>query len=319
MIKGVFLDAATVAAAQPYRPQCCDQWQVHDLTSADQVAERIADASIVITNKVRIGAPELAAAPCLKLIIVAATGYDIIDRDAARKHGVAVANSPGYSISSVPEHAVALMFAVARSIVPFAKASCDGTWASAQTFCLHNWRISELRGLTVGLIGSGSLGRATGRLCAALGMKPVYLARPEATRGADDELDRLAWNDLLATADIISLHCPLGPDNLHMFDEKAFRRMKETAILINTARGGLVNTRALAAALREGQIAGAGIDVLAEEPPRPDDPLLACKHPGLLITPHVAWASRQAQEKLLSQVAATADAFMNGHPQHLIE
>ena len=318
MTRGVFLDAATVAAARPQQPQCCDSWQVHDLTSAGQVAERIADANIVITNKVCIGAEELAAAPGLRLVVVAATGYDIIDLAAARARGVAVANSPGYSISSLPEHAVALMLAVARSIVPFAQASCDGTWTQAQTFCLHNWPITELRGRTVGLIGSGSLGRATGSLCAALGMKPVYLARPEAA-GRRDDLERMAWDDLLAASDLISLHCPLVPDSLHMFGERAFRQMKRSAILINTARGGLVDAHALAAALQEGQIAGAGIDVLEEEPPAAENPLLSCRHPGLVVTPHVAWASRQAQEKLLAQVAATADAFISGRPQHLVE
>ena len=317
MTKGVFLDAATVAAARPPRPQCCEHWQVHDLTAAGQVAGRIADANIVVTNKVRIGENEFAAAPGLKLIIVAATGYDIIDLDAARLHGVAVANSPGYSISSVPEHTLALMFAVARSIVAFAQASRDGTWTASPTFCLHNWPIIELRGLSVGLIGSGSLGRATGRLCAALGMKPAYLARPGAASSGDD-LKRLAWDDLLAASDIISLHCPLGPDNRHMFGEQAFRQMKKSAILINTARGGLVDAAALAAALQEGQIAGAGIDVLAHEPPAADNPLITCNHPGLVLTPHVAWASRQAQERLLAQVAATADAFMLGKPQHLV-
>ena len=317
MIKGVFLDAATIAAARPPRPRCCERWQVHDLTAADQVAERIADASIVATNKVPIGASELAAAPDLKLIIVAATGYDIIDLAAARSRGVAVANSPGYSISSVPEHALALMFAVARSIVPFAKAARDGTWSGSPTFCLHDWPIVELRGLAVGLIGSGSLGRATGRLCAALGMKPAYLARPQAAPPGDG-LKRLAWDDLLAASDIISLHCPLGADNRHMFDEQAFRQMKKSAILINTARGELVDAAALAAALQEGRIAGAGIDVLADEPPAADNPLLTCDHPGLVLTPHIAWASRQAQERLLAQVAATADAFMLGTPEHLV-
>ena len=294
MIRAVFLDAATVAA------------------------ERIAKADIVITNKVRIGKRELAAAARLKLIIVAATGYDIIDVEAAQQNGVAIANSPGYSLSSLPEHAVGLMFAVARSIVPFARAASDGTWTQASTFCLHNWPIIELRGLVLGIIGSGSLGRATGKLCAALGMRPIYLERKQSPSSGGDDLKRLAWDELLATCDIISLHCPLAPDNRHMFNGDAFAQMKNSAILINTARGALVDAAALVAALEDGQIAGAGIDVLDQEPPPATNPLISCSHPALVVTPHVAWASRQAQERLLDLIAATADAFMRGQPQHLV-
>ncbi len=319
MTKAVFLDAATVAGADPLQPACATSWEVHQTTAPAATAERIADAAIAITNKVRIGAAEFAAAKQLKLIVVAATGYDIIDLDAAARHGVAVANSPGYSSSSVPEHAIGLMFAVARSIVPLSAEAGDGTWTSSPIFCLHTHPIVELRGLTVGLVGSGSLGRATGDLCSALGMQPVYLARDGASSAAGtDGLKRLAWEELLAGADILSLHCPLDASNRNMIDAHALRMMKRSCILINTARGGLVDAAALATALETGEIAGAGIDVLDPEPPPADHPLLACSHPGLVVTPHVAWASRQSQQRLAQLVADTADAFFSGRPQHIV-
>lgn len=313
-LRATFLDAASIAC-DLVKPACVADWKVYALTRPEQTARRIAECELVFTNKVRIGEEELAAAGRLRLIVVTATGYDIIDLEACRQRQVAVANSPGYSASSVPEHAVALMFAVARSVVPFHGRVRDGTWSKSHVFCLHDHPVIELRGKLVGLIGSGDLGRATGKLCAALGMKVVYCAS-HASQG--DDLPRLPLAELLAAADIVSLHCPLDAANANLINAERIALMKDGAIIINTARGGLVDAPALVDALASGKLAGAGIDVLDHEPPPNDHPLVACEHPGLVVTPHVAWGSREAQSRLAGMAAATADAFFAGRPRHLV-
>ena len=313
-IIATFLDAETIACPL-VKPQRVTDWTIYEQTTPEQTAEHIKGCNIVFTNKVKIGPAELNTAPELRLIVVAATGYDIIDLDACRRHDVAVANSPGYSASSVQEHTIALMFAVARNIVPLRRAACDGTWSSATTFCLHTHAIIELAGKTLGIIGSGSLGCATAKLCEALGMKVVFATRHT---GQQDDLPRIDLDKLLSTSDIISLHCPLDAANHHMINAAALAKMKPQAILINTARGGLVDPVALCAALEAGTIAGAGIDVLEQEPPPADHPLLTCKHPGLIVTPHVAWASMEVQIRLAQMVADTADSYLTGTPVHLV-
>lgn len=313
-MKAVMLDAATIAC-ELVVPSCVTEWQTFQTTTADEVANRIRDCAIVITNKVRIGEAELAAAPNLKLIVVAATGYDIINLEACRQHGVAVANSPGYSASSVPEHALALMFAVARSLVPLANSVPKGTWSKAEIFCIHDYPIIELAGKTVGIIGSGSLGRATAKLCSAVGMNVIYC---QSKTKAVDDLPRVPFDELLSRADIISLHCPLDADNANLINADTIAQMKDSAILINTARGGLVDSAALVAAIESGKLAGAGIDVLASEPPSPEHPLVKCTHPGLVVTPHVAWASLEVQHRLAKMIATTTDAFFAGNPEHIV-
>lgn len=313
-VTGVFLDADTIAC-DLVRPGCVGEWTVHRSTGPGEVPARIAPCGVAFTNKVRIGAAEIEGANGLRLIVVAATGYDIIDLGACRERGITVSNSPGYSSSSVPEHAVALMFAVARSIVPYRIEAGDGTWSGAGTFCLHTHPIVELAGKRAGIVGSGSLGRATGRLCEALGMKVSYLRRND---GGTDGLPRLPLEELLAGSDVVSLHCPLDDDNRHMVNAETLAMMKPGAILVNTARGALVDAAALAEALERGTIAGAGIDVLDSEPPPADNPLVACRHPGLVLTPHVAWASMEVQRRLARMVADTADSFFAGKPVHVV-
>ena len=312
---GVFLDAKTIAC-ELVQPASLASWDVHQLLPASEVAASIANAHVVYTNKIPLDAAALEQAAQLELIVVAATGYDIIDLEYCRQRGIAVANSPGYSVSSVPEHAIALMFAVARAIVPYHAAAGDGTWAAADIFCLQEHRIIELRGKQVGLVGSGSLGRATAELCSNLGMHTVFLTRHD---GKEDDLPRMPLEELLATSDVISLHCPLTPDTRNMIDADALAQMKPGAILINTARGALVDADALVAALDKGQLRGAGIDVLAQEPPGPEQAvLLNCRHPGLVLSPHVAWASLEAQQRLARLLATTTDSFFAGQPQHLV-
>ena len=303
--------------ATPVRPACATEWILHEYTDPSDTAARIASADVVFTNKTAIGTTELESANKLKLIVVAATGYNIIDIAACAQRDIAVANSPGYSASSVPEHNLALILTVARSIVPLHRQACDGTWSQAQTFCLHTQPIIELRGRTAAIIGSGSLGRATGELCAKIGMRVIYLGRA-GIAPRNDGLVRLPWAELITQADVLSLHCPLVATNRHMLDATALAQMKRSAIVINTARGDLIDYPALIQALTEGRIAGAGIDVIETEPPPADHPLLQCQHPGLVLTPHVAWASAEAQARLLQMIADTADAFFAGRSEHLV-
>ena len=310
----VFLDAATLSC-EPVAPSCADDWVLFPSTPPKLVAERIASAKTVVTNKVCIGAAELQNASELELIVVAATGYDIIDLPACQARNIAVANSPGYSISSVPEHAVALMFAVARSIVPLHRDACDGSWSSAETFCLHTQPIIELHGRTVGIVGAGSLGQATGKICTNLGMNVIYRAR---SKQPQDQLPRLPLKQLLATSDFVSLHCPLDHDSANLINAAMLAKMRRGSILINTARGGLVDAAAVVDALHNGQLGGAGIDVLKHEPPAADHPFLTCTHPGLVVTPHVAWASRESQMRLGQMIADTTDGFFAGRAINLV-
>lgn len=309
-----FLDASSIACAAR-QPASIDVWRTFDLTRDEQVAERIGDSHVLITNKARLPQATIATAPNLELVIVAATGYDIIDLAACRAKGVTVCNSPGYSVSSVPEHALALMLAIARRLLPLSREAGDGTWAAADNFCLHTHTAIELAGRRVGIIGAGSLGRATGRLCAAIGMEVCYLARHD---GKKDELPRLPLDELLASCDVISLHCPLTAANHHLLDAAALAKLKDGAIVVNTARGALIEPKALIAALEAGRLGGAAIDVLETEPPPADHPLLRCRHPRLIVTPHVGWASLEAQQRLVAMICATCDSYFAGKPQFVV-
>lgn len=310
----VMLDADTFAC-ELVQPQCVDEWHVHHQTAAAETPARIADCEVIFTNKVALRANDIAAAQQLKLIVIAATGYDIVDLDACRERSIAVANSPGYSVSSVPEHALALMFAVARSLAPLGTAASNGSWSRSPIFCLHDYPLIELAGKTVGIIGAGSLGRATGALCAGIGMNVVYATKHD---GSSDDLTRLPLSELLSSSDIISLHCPLGASNANLINDTTIAQMRTGAILINTSRGSLVDAAALIAALESGKLAGAGIDVLDHEPPPENHPLVQCNHPGLLVTPHVAWASQEAQQRLATMIASTADSFFAGNPVYIV-
>ena len=313
-IIGTFLDAQTIAC-KVRKPDSVSTWNSYDFTEPHETIERIAESHVLCTNKVKLQAAELEAAANLKLIVVAATGYDIIDMQACKAKGVVVCNSPGYSASSVPEHALALMFAVARFLVPLSRKACDGTWSASRIFCLHAHTAIELAGRRVGIIGAGSLGRATAKLCSAVGMEVVYLARENSKA---DGLPRVRLDELLATCDVISLHCPLSSDNHHLLNAQTLAQVKPGAIVINTARGALIDPQALVDALESGRLAGAGIDVLELEPPKSGNPLLDCEHPGLIVTPHVGWASLASQQRLVDMLCSTCDSFFAGAPEHVV-
>ena len=299
-MKGVFLDLASVANDDLNLGQLesvLDNWDFYPHTEASQLASRLQGAEVVVSNKVMLTREVLASAEQLRLICVAATGTNNVDLDAARELGIAVTNVRAYGTASVAQHVFALILSLHRQIPAYQQAVRQGRWQQSKFFCLLDFPIEELTGNVLGIVGYGELGQAVARTAACFDME-VRIAQ----RNADDTRPgRIPLEALLAEADVLSLHCPLTEENRGMIGETQLRLMKPSAILINAARGGLVNETALARALQEGWIAGAGVDVLEQEPPDGSSPLLA-DIPNLILTPHVAWASRPARQRLLNQV-----------------
>lgn len=313
----VFLDRNTFAASIRFAHETLAgcTWTEHARTPPEQLAAHAAGAAILITNKVGLPAAALAQLPDLRLIAVAATGVDHVDLDAAARRGVAVANVSGYAIHSVPEHVFGVLLALRRQLARYSEAARDGRWSAAAAFCLHDWPIEELAGSTLGILGAGRNGQAVARLAAAFGMRVLLAER----RGASTvRPGRVAFENALAQADVVSLHVPLTPETRHLIGAAELAQMKPHAILINTARGGVVDEDALLEALRSGRIAGAALDVLAREPPPSAHPLLVSNLPNLIITPHVAWASRQAQQQLADEVIANIAAFRRGERRNRV-
>jgi len=313
----VFLDRETLAPSVTVRPVSYPhQWAEYPHTPADEVAGRIAAADIVITNKVKLSADLLAGAKQLKLIAVAATGTNNVDLNWCREQRLPVCNIRGYGNDSVPEHAIAMMLALRRNLTAYHQSVQAGRWQASRQFCYFDYPIGNLRGQTLGIIGSGELGQATARLAQALGMQVLFGGRK-----GDRQIppERVPFTELLQQADIISLHCPLTADNYHLIGEPELARMKPDALLINTARGGLVDEAALRQALERGDIGGAGLDVLEQEPPSEDAVLLRAPMPAnLLVTPHVAWASSEAMQALADQLIDNIEAFLRGEPRNLV-
>ena len=310
----VFLDRATIRA-QFRAPAFPHTWRDHDETAPDEVVPRLTEATIAITNKVQFTREVLSRLPRLKLIAVTATGYNNIDIAACQEHGVAVVNVRNYALHPVPEHVFAMVFALRRNLMAYREDILQGRWQRESKFCFFDYPLLDLHDSTLGIIGAGTLGRETARIAEALGMRVLY-AQSLSGDGSDD--GRVPLAQLLAESDVVSLHCPLTERTRGLIGERELRSMKPGALLINTARGGIVDEAALARALQEGWIAGAGVDVLPEEPPRHGNPLLEIKTPNLIITPHVAWASEQAMQSLADQVVTNLDAFVNGQPQNLV-
>ena len=294
---------------------CVDAWDWYARTAPEEVAARIAPAAVVVTNKVALDAHAFAAAPHLRLVCVAATGVNNIDLDAAAHHGVTVCNATGYATPAVVQHTFALMLALATRLEAYHHAVRAGAWSRAPHFCLLDYPIQELAGATLGIVGHGELGRAVAALGRALGMDVQIAARPGSATAPPD---RVAFPELLARADVLSLHCPLTEATQGLIDGRALAAMKPTGLLINTARGGLVDAPALAGALQRGDIAGAGIDVLEREPPPRNHPLLAEAIPNLIVTPHCAWGTGAARQRLVTQIAANIEAFRAGAPRNVV-
>lgn len=289
-----------------------DAWQWYPATAPGQLAERLAGCAVVVTNKVPLDAATIAAAPALRLICVAATGVDNIDLDAARRRGIPVCNVRNYGTAAVGQQVFALLLALATRWHEYAADVRAGEWSRAGNFCLMHRPVIELAGRTLGVIGFGALGREVARLGEAFGMR-VRVAQ-SLRAAAATEPGRVPLAELLAESDVISLHCPLGAETKGLVDARFLAAMKPGALLVNTARGGLIDELALKRALLSGRLGGAALDVLAVEPPPPDHPLLDPAIPNLLITPHSAWVSRESRQRLVDAIAANVRAWRAGQP-----
>ncbi|MEN8206073.1 MAG: 2-hydroxyacid dehydrogenase [Pseudomonadota bacterium] len=316
-MRGVFLDSATVDQQDldlDALKSSLPDWSVRTTTRIDEVGQAIQGADIVISNKVRLERKTFQSANTLKLICVAATGTNNVDLAAAAAHGITVCNVRGYATTSVVEHVFSLILALTRHLHDYRTAVKQGKWRNAESFCLLDYPVRELAGQTLGIIGYGELGSAVATMGKAFGMTILVAQRP----GGVSRTGRTPLNRLLSQSDIISLHCPLTDMTRNLIDCSELSLMKRGALLINTARGGIVNETALKNALQSGQIAGAAIDVLSEEPPRNGNPLLDEPIPNLIITPHIAWASINARQLLINELTENIHAFLKGKPRNVV-
>lgn len=315
----VFLDAATLPA-RLRRPDFPHDWIEHPRTAPHEVIERLHDASIVVTNKVVLREELLARLPKLRLIAEAATGTDNLDLEYCRRRGIAVSNIRGYAAHAVPEHALMMMLALRRQLLAYRADLAAGKWQQAPQFCFFDHPLRDLHGSTLGLLGRGSIGEGMARLGAALGMRVVWGER-KGVAAAQVRPGYVAFETLIKEADVLSLHCPLTPATRGLIGAAELRAMKPDALLINTARGGLVDEAALADALRSGRIGGAGFDVLSQEPPRDGNALLApdlLAQPNFILMPHVGWSSDSAMRTLADQLIDNIEAWARGTPRNLV-
>lgn len=303
----VFLDRNTLKAdIRP--PAFAHEWREYGATSAEEVVERLEGASIAIVNKVEIRDAQLAQLHALRLIAVAATGTDNIDLKSCRERGVAVSNVRGYATNTLPEHVFMLMLALRRNLISYRRDLRAGRWQRAEGFALLTHPIRDLHGSTLGIIGYGALGSAVERLARAFGMRTLIAEHKDAAQPARE--GRTPFAEVLSQSDIVTLHTPLNAQTRHLISAAELALMKPTALLINCARGGVVDEDALIEALRAGKIAGAGVDVLVREPPREGSALLELDLPNLIVTPHVAWASLEAMQTLADQLIDNIEAFI---------
>jgi glycerate dehydrogenase len=310
VVKAAFLDYDTVSNGDLDTSALGAAVGALRLYDSDEAAtrDRIRDADVVLVNKIELSRELLQGAPRLKLIAVAGTGTNHIDLLAARELGVAVCNVRGYCTASVAQHVWGLILSLTQHVAEYARLVSNGSWSRDEVRTVLSQPIRELDGRIFGVVGWGELGRGTARIAQAFGMRVVIAKR----RGASPAADRVELGELLAMADIVSLHCPLNDSTRGLIGARELGLMKPDALLINTARGALVDGKALAAALRAGRLGGAGIDVLPQEPPPHDDPLLDPDIPNLILTPHVAWAAREARQRCLDQMAANIQDFYAG-------
>jgi glycerate dehydrogenase len=310
----VFLDRDSLLATVR-APAFEHQWRDYPATQPGQVAERLAGATIAITNKVPVRAADIALLPDLKMIAVAATGTDNVDLAACRERGIVVSNIRNYSVVAVPEHCFTMILALRRNLRAYCANVDAGLWQKSSTFCLFDHPIGDLAGSRLGIVGYGALGQKVAQLGRAFGMQVCVASRSAV---ADPDVTVLPLDELLATSDVVSLHLPLTDQTRNMIGARELATMKRTALLINTARGGLVDEAALAQALRDGVIGGAGFDVLSKEPPAADNPLLGLHQPNFILTPHVAWASAGAMQTLADMLVDNVEAFVAGKPLNVV-
>lgn len=317
MTKIVFLDKSSLRdTVDFYRPNFVHTWEQYGITQADEVIPRLQGANIAIINKSAITDAVLTACPDLEMVLVAATGYNIVDTEACQKHGVMVINVEGYSVHTVTEHAIGMMISLRRSFPGYRDAVQAGEWQKSKQFCYLGYPIRDLAHDTLGIIGSGNLGQAVAKIARTIGMKVIFSERKNAPTIRNGYV---AFDDMLAQSDVITLHCPMTPETHNMIAMPEFKKMKKQPIIINTGRGGLINEGDTVTALNKGLIAGFGTDVLTVEPPKDGNPLLDIAHyPNVMITPHTAGSSNQAHDLLWSIVIKNLENYHNGTPTSVV-
>lgn len=316
-MKIVFLDRATLSPQTVLRkPAFAHEMQLYDQTSPSEVASRIADAEVVVINKVRLERATLEAATKLRMVAVAATGTDNVDLATCRERGIVVSNIRNYAVHTVPEHTFALLFALRRSICAYRDAVRAGRWQASRQFCFFDYPIKDMAGSTLGVIGDGVLGQAVANMGRALGMRVIFAGyKGHSGLGAL----YVPFERALAEADVLTLHCPLTAETHNMIGPAEFALMRRKPLLINTARGGLVDEAAVGAALESGQLGGAAFDVVSVEPPPLDHPFMQLMNrPDFILTPHVAWASDEAVQGLADQLIDNIEAFVDGEPRNVV-
>lgn len=310
----VFLDRS-IFPGELRAPAFPHTWAEHPSTSPMELEERLRDKTIVVSSKIPLRADTLRKFPAIRFIAAAGTGVDPFDLDYCREQGIVVSNVAGYAQQTVPEHAFMLILALMRNLMAYRADVEAGGWQEATPFCLLNHRLTDLHGKTLGIVGEGAIGQGAARIARGFGMDVLFADHePPKTDG----IDYVPLDDLLARSDVVTLHCPLTPATRGLINETTLRRMKRTALLINTARGPLVDEAALVRALREGWIAGAGVDVLSSEPPRDGNLLLDLRSPNLIVTPHVAWAGDVGLRTFAEQLIGNIEAFAAGQPRNRV-
>ena len=289
---------------------------VYDRTPGEKIVSRIADNEIVFTNKTPISRQTIEACPSIRMICLLATGYNIVDVDAARERGIPVCNIPAYSTDAVAQMALALLMEACQRVGEYTTACHGGAWENCPDFCFWNAPLMELSGKTAGIVGYGRIGQAFGKILMAMGMKLLVTANHPRPELESDACRYVSLDELYANADVISLHCPLFPETAQMINRRSIAKMRDGVILINTSRGGLVNEQDLADALKSGKVAAAGLDVVSKEPIEPTNPLLGA--PNCFMTPHIAWAPFETRKRLLGIAEDNLRAFVQGHPIHVV-
>jgi glycerate dehydrogenase len=310
----VFVERGSVEATVR-RPSFSHTWEEHGRVGPDELVACLANATIAIVNKTPLAAAAIERLPRLRLVALAASGTDNIDIAACRGRGIVVSNIRDYAVHTVPEHAFALILALRRNLLAYRQDVACGLWQKSEQFCLSGHPISDLHGSTIGIFGEGAIGQGVARIARGFGMRVLFAdhAPPKAAGVEFTPADAV-----LAQSDVVSLHLPLTPQTRNLIGARELARMKPDALLVNTARGGLVDENALVGALRQGKIAGAGFDVLSTEPPRNGNPLLELDLPNLIVTPHVAWSSRQAMQTLADQLIDNVEAFVSGAARNVV-
>lgn len=316
-IKAVYLDSASLNIDKKnFAPLAAlfDDWQVYASTHPSEVITRLQEAQVAICNKSIIDQAVIEACPNLKLILITATGTNNIDLATAKLKGITVCNCQGYGTAAVTQHTMMLILALAGNLIGYNQAVQKGEWQQTDNFCLMHLPITELSGKTLGIIGYGELGKSVARLAEAFGMKILIGQIPN--RPAHN--NAIPLNELLPQVDVLTLHCPLTEDTYNLLSEKELRAMKTSALLINTARGGIINEQDLANVLKSGHLGGAATDVLTVEPPKNGNPLLSTDIPRLIITPHCAWATHEAQIRVIEQVTENAKMYLDNRPIRIV-